>query len=211
MIKLLIIDDDPLVASSLQTILSTDKDLLVLGIGHSGQEAITLYHNLRPDVLLMDIRMKIMSGIDAARKILSRHPEARILFLTTFSDDEYIIAALKMGAKGYLLKQNYESIAPAIKAVHLGQRVFGDSIVDRLPMLMQSQSPPSAVTFGLSEKEFSILQHVADGLSNREIGTALGLGEGTVRNYISLILEKLELRDRTQLAILYHRHKAAGS
>ncbi|MCJ7820062.1 MAG: response regulator transcription factor [Bacteroidales bacterium] len=211
MINILIIDDDPLVASSLKTILSADKALSIRGIGFSGEEAISLYDRLRPDVLLMDIRMKKLSGIESAQKILSRHPEARILFLTTFSDDEYIIAALKMGAKGYILKQNYESISPAVKAVSMGQRVFGDSIIDRLPQLMQNRSAPSATAFGLSEKEFNILSRVADGLTNREIGEAMGLGEGTVRNYISLILEKLELRDRTQLAILYHRYDASSS
>lgn len=206
MITILITDDDPLVASSLLTILNAEEDLRVLAVAHSGEEAVLLYTSLRPDVLLLDIRMKTMSGIEAARKILNRHKDARILFLTTFSDDEYIISALKMGAKGFLLKQNYESIAPAIKAVSLGQRVFGDAIVDRLPALIKQPSAPSAASLGLSEKEFIIMRHVAEGMSNREIGERLNLGEGTVRNYISLILEKLELRDRTQLAIFYHRH-----
>jgi len=204
-IRLIIIDDDPLVSESLRAILGTDTEIQVLGTGHSGEEAIQLHNRLKPDVLLMDIRMKSMNGIDAARTILSRNPNARILFLTTFSDDEYIIQALKLGAKGYLLKQNYESIAPAIKAVVMGQRVFGDAIVDRMPELIQKPSVLSASALGLSEKEFSVLQHVAEGLSNREIGEAMGLGEGTVRNYISLILDKLDLRDRTQLAIFYHR------
>ena len=112
MIRLIIIDDDPLVSESLRAILGTDTEIQVLGTGHSGEEAIQLHNRLKPDVLLMDIRMKSMNGIDAARTILSRNPNARILFLTTFSDDEYIIQALKLGAKGYLLKQNYESIAP---------------------------------------------------------------------------------------------------
>lgn len=206
MIKLLIVDDDPLVAQSLETILCQDGELQILGVGHSGEEAVDLYCRLRPDVLLLDIRMKNQSGIESAQEILSRHPDARILFLTTFSDDEYILAALKMGAKGFLLKQNYESIAPAVKAVSMGQRVFGDAVIDRLPHLMQNQSAPCAADFGLNEKEFTILSRVAEGMSNREIGDALGLGEGTVRNYISLLLEKLDLRDRTQLAILYHRH-----
>jgi DNA-binding NarL/FixJ family response regulator len=206
MIKLLIVDDDPLVAQALTTILAADPALQVLGIGHSGEEAVVQYQRLRPDVLLMDIRMKTQSGIEAAQVILTRYPDARILFLTTFSDDEYILAALKMGAKGFLLKQNYESIAPAIRAVSMGQRVFGDSVVDRLPQLMQNRCEPCAEALGLSEKEFAIFRHVAQGLSNREIGEALGLGEGTVRNYISVLLEKLDLRDRTQLAIRYHRH-----
>lgn len=207
MIRLIIIDDDRLVAQSLGTILATDTEIQVLDTGHSGEEAVRLYERFKPDVLLMDIRMKTLSGIDAARAILSRNPDARILFLTTFSDDEYIIQALKLGVKGYLLKQNYESIAPAIKAVVMGQRVFGDAIVDRMPRLIQKPSVLSPSAIGLSEREFSVLEHVAEGLSNREIGEAMGLGEGTVRNYISLILEKLDLRDRTQLAIFYHRHK----
>ena len=147
--------------------------------------------------------MKDMSGLDAAQQILQKHPSARILLLTTFSDDEYIVKALRIGTKGYLLKQDYAHIIPAIRAVYDGQTVFGDEIVQRLPDLLQKKETVDFRKFDLSEKEVDIIQLVADGLSNKEIAEALCFGEGTVRNYLSTILNKLNLRDRTQLAIWY--------
>lgn len=203
--KILIIDDDYLVSSSLKTIVESDVDMEVVGVGHHGLEAIELYSKLQPDVLLMDIRMEKMSGIDGAREIIRLYPDAKILFLTTFQDDEYIIDALKIGAKGYLLKQNFESIIPSIHAVYAGQRVFGDAIMTRLPSLMSETSKTDYKDYDLSEKEYLILTHVAEGLSNKEIADTICLGEGTVRNYISIILEKLQLRDRTQLAIFFYK------
>ena len=162
-----------------------------------------LYDIHRPDLLLLDIRMKDMSGLDAAQQILQKHPSARILLLTTFSDDEYIVKALRIGTKGYLLKQDYAHITPAIRAVYDGQTVFGDEIVQRLPDLLQKKETVDFRKFDLSEKEVDIIRLVADGLSKKEIAEALCFGEGTVRNYLSTILNKLNLRDRTQLAIWY--------
>lgn len=147
-----------------------------------------------------------MSGLDAAEIILSFDPAARILFLTTFSDDEYIIRALKMGARGYILKQNYESIVPSLKAVYNGQSVFGDDIVSRIPDMLQKNRKPDFSRYGISEKEAEIIALVAEGMNNKEIASALYLSEGTVRNYISVILEKLLLRDRTQLAVFYYKN-----
>ena len=139
--------------------------------------------------------------------ILKEFPQARILFLTTFLDDEYIVRALKIGAKGYILKQKFESIVPAIKAVHLGQSVFGDEIVTKLPGLLQADEAFRYADYDISEKELELISLVAKGLSNREIAQALYLSEGTVRNYLSGILEKLSLRDRTQLAVFYYQHR----
>ena len=160
------------------------------------------------DLVLMDVLIPgSMNGLDAAGVILKNHPEARILLLTTFSDDEYIVKALKLGAKGYILKQNFDSIYPAITAVVNGQTVFGDEIMNKIPNLMTNEGGgESYAEFGLSEKEFNIIRLVADGLNNKEIAEKLFLGEGTVRNYISTILEKLDLRDRTQLAVFYYKH-----
>ena len=143
--KLLIIDDDALVCASLKTILETDPQVKVVGTGGSGREAVSLYRRLRPDVLLMDIRMDGLTGLEAGELILREAPEAKILFLTTFSDDEYIIKALKLGAKGYLIKQNFESILPALHAVESGQSVFGSEIVTKLPELMQSAGVTEAL------------------------------------------------------------------
>ena len=194
--KLLIIDDDALVCASLKTILETDPQVKVVGTGGSGREAVSLYRRLRPDVLLMDIRMDGLTGLEAGELILREAPEAKILFLTTFSDDEYIIKALKLGAKGYLIKQNFESILPALHAVESGQSVFGSEIVTKLPELMQSGDKFDFAARGVSPREL-----------DKEIAEALFLSEGTVRNYLSAVLDKLELRDRTQLAVFYFNHQ----
>lgn len=155
----------------------------------------------------MDIRMAPMSGLEAGEKILKQDPLAKILYLTTFSDDEYIVRALHIGAKGYLLKQNYESILPALKAVYSGQSVFGGEIVRKIPELMQNTEHYNYSSHGILPKELEIIKLVADGLSNKEISETLYLSEGTVRNYLSTILDKLDLRDRTQLAIFFYQHR----
>ena len=155
--------------------------------------------------MLLDIRMENMNGLEAAREILNRHPDARILFLTTFQDDDYIVKALHLGVKGYLLKQDFESIIPALEAVYSGQTVFGCEIISKIPTLLQSTEEEKFEDSLLSDKELEIVEQIASGLSNREIAETLFLSEGTVRNYLSKILEKLELRDRTQLAIYYYK------
>ena len=202
--NIVIIDDDKLVAVSLKTILESTGSVKVLAMGSCGEEAIELYSLLKPDVLLMDIRMNGMSGIEAGEKILARYPDARILYLTTFSDDEYIIKAVLMGAKGYILKQDFESICPALETVMNGQTVFGSDVASKLPELLTNHSSFDFDRYGIVEKEQEIIEQVAKGLSNKEIAALLYLSEGTVRNYISTILEKLSLRDRTQLAIFYY-------
>ena len=205
--NILLIDDDKLVCSSLKIILSADPEITIVGTGYNGKEALELYHKLNPDILLMDIRMEIMSGLEAGEQILNQSPEARILYLTTFLDDEYIIKALSLGAKGYMLKQDYESILPALKAVHAGQNVYGTEIITKLPSLIgKSNSQKCTQHYGIAEKELDIITKIADGLSNKEIAELLYLSEGTVRNNISAILEKLGLRDRTQIAIFYYKN-----
>lgn len=202
--NIVIIDDDKLVAVSLKTILESTGSVKVLAMGSCGEEAIELYSLLKPDVLLMDIRMNGMSGIEAGEKILAGYPDARILYLTTFSDDEYIIKAVLMGAKGYILKQDFESICPALETVMNGQTVFGSDVASKLPELLTNHSSFDFDHYAIVEKEQEIIEQVAKGLSNKEIASLLYLSEGTVRNYISTILEKLSLRDRTQLAIFYY-------
>lgn len=204
--NIILVDDDPFVALSLKTILEAQPNLTVLATGSNGQDAIMLYDKHTPDVLLMDIRMEQMNGLEAADAILEKHPDAKILLLTTFADDEYILKAIQLGAKGYIIKQAFESIAPALHAVQNGQTVFGEEIMDKIPTLMSSSSNLDPAKFDLTDKEFSIIELVADGLNNKEIATKLFLSEGTVRNYISNILLKLDLRDRTQLACFYYKN-----
>lgn len=206
--KVLIIDNDKLVCISLQTILSVEEDIEVVGIGTSGEEAIDLYKSLKPDVVLMDIQMDGISGLEAAEIILSIDPNSKILFLTTFANDEYIMNSLKIGSNGYIIKQNFESIIPSLRAVMLGQTVFDKDILYKIPNFKNTENTKDFSKYGITEKEYNIITLVAEGLSNKEIADKLYLGEGTVRNSLTSILQKLNLRDRTQLAIFYYKEEA---
>lgn len=205
--KIIIVDDDCLVAAALKTILEVNEDVQVAATGANGKEACRLYEEYQPDVLLMDIRMKEMDGLEASQKILEKFPKANILLLTTFADDEYIVKALRLGAKGYLLKQDYGSILPALRAVDSGQTVFGTQITSRLPELLMGKQGFDYGSYDINERELEIIRLIANGCSNKEIAAELFLSEGTVRNYLSSILEKLQLRDRTQVAVFYYQHR----
>lgn len=204
--NIIIVDDDKLVGISLKTIIEASGEITVSAIGYNGSEAIKLYDSLKPDILLMDIRMDTMTGLDAGEQILKTHHEAKILYLTTFADDEYIIRAIKIGAKGYILKQDFESIIPALKAVDAGQSVFGEDIVAKIPSLLSQNKKMDLGDYGITEKEAEIIGLIAEGLSNREIAGTLYLSEGTVRNAISVIMDKLGLKRRTQIAIFYYKN-----
>lgn len=199
--NIIIIDDDPLVVESLKTIVSANG-INVKAVGYSGEDAIYLYEKHKPDLVLMDIRMENLSGIDAAKSILKMDNEAKILLITTFQDQEYIAQALSIGCKGYILKHNIKGIIPAINAVYAGNMVFDSKIVSGIRKYAEKE-----VKLNLSDREYDILLLVAEGLNNKEIAEKLYLSEGTVRNYISNMLEKLGLRDRTQLAICYYKMK----
>ena len=215
-IKVIVIDDDHLVALSLKTILEASGNIDIAATGKDGSEALELYRAYRPDVLVMDIRMKNVTGLEAAGEVMDEFADAKILLLTTFNDDEYIVKALKLGAKGYILKQDFEGIESAIMAVAGGQTVFGGEVIGKLPSLINMSAGMTASgddvkkaidrelsEKNISEKEIAIIELVAEGYNNKEIAEQLYLSEGTVRNYLSGILEKLELRDRTQLAVYY--------
>ena len=204
--RIIIVDDDDIVVMSLKMITEA-AGIEVLATGKSGEDAVRLYRTYKPDVLLSDIRMEGKDGISAASEILLEFPDARILFLTTFSDDEYVINALKNGVKGYILKQDFEGIVPALQAVNSGQSVFGGNIVNKIPNINDAaDSEEKFENKGITPKEYEIITLVAEGLNNKEIATKLFLSEGTVRNYLSSILEKLELRDRTQLVVYYYKN-----
>lgn len=204
--RVIVVDDDAIVAMSMKTILISSGDVEVPEIGYDGADAIALYEKYKPDILLTDIQMKKMSGLEAAAKILEQDKNAKIILLTTFADDEYIKEALKVGAKGYILKQDFEGVLPAIKAVYSGQSVFGDRIVNLIPKALENKDLTPYQDCGITDKEFEIIELVAQGMSNKEIAEKQFLSEGTVRNYLSTILDKLSLRDRTQLAVFYYKH-----
>jgi DNA-binding NarL/FixJ family response regulator len=223
-----IVDDDPIITDSLATILGAEPDIDVCGTAADAPGAVRLHQAARPDILVLDIQMGAETGLDAARAILAADPQARIVFLTTFSDEEYIVAALRMGARGYLIKQQVAAIAPALRSVLAGQSVLGAEVVERVDALFAGALPAAASPSGprpeppgrvrgagpapsdavrpapsdpLTSREAEIIALVAEGLDNGEIAQRASLSEGTVRNHISAALGKLGLRNRTQLAI----------
>ena len=215
--RVIIVDDDPIVAKSLSLILSVEADIEPIATGTRGDDAITLFEECLPDVLLMDIQMPGCDGLSAAEEILSRHPGARIVFLTTFSDDEYIVRALRLGTRGYLIKQDISTIAPALRSVMAGQVVLEGEVLERATTLGArctsaggTPQPEILSVEGalapLTEREREVVRAVADGLDNREIADTLCLSAGTVRNHISSILAKLGLKNRTQIAVFFYRN-----
>ena len=201
----MIVDDDPLVQESLKIILEKDGDIEVVSLCVSGREAVSAFAEVKPDLVLSDIRMEDMDGLAATSEILKIDPQAKVILLTTFLDDEYINQALKVGAKGYILKQDCASLSDAVRAVYGGQTVFGGKIVERLPDLLNRSESFRWEDYDITPKEQEIVELVAEGLSNKEIAQKMFLGEGTVRNMISSVLSKLDLRDRTQLACFYYQ------
>ena len=203
--KVLIVDDDPLVSGALKVILENEPDMEVAATAQSGEEGIEACRKDDFDVIVMDIRMDGLNGLECASEILKFRKDAKILFLTTFLDDEYINTALKVGARGYILKQDCQSLASSVRAVYGGQTVFGGKVVEKLPDILNRKDSFNPEEFGITETEAEIIRYVADGKSNKEIASSMYLGEGTVRNHVSSILSKLDLRDRTQLACFYYQ------
>ncbi|EJU31900.1 response regulator receiver domain protein [Slackia sp. CM382] len=209
--KLVIVDDDPIVRESLGIILDAQADIEVVAFGSDGDDAVRLFEEHTPDVLLSDIRMSGRDGLSAAEELLRRDSEARVVFLTTFSDDEYIVRALKMGARGYLIKQDVASIAPALRAVMAGQNVLEGEVLERAAFMagcVGGSRTDESVLASLTEREREVVRAIAEGLDNAEAADALCMSEGTLRNHISSVLAKLGLRNRTQIAVFYYRRCA---
>ena len=210
--RLVIADDDAVVASSLEIVLGAQPDIEVVGLAADGAEAARLASELAPDVVLLDIQMPGTDGLAAAERILAVPTPPHVVFLTTFSDDEYIVRALSLGAAGYLIKQDVGGVAPALRAVMAGRSVLEGEVLERAVALGASsgekgaEEPDLAAMFPqLTAREREVVRLVSEGLDNREVAAAAYMGEGTVRNHISQILAKLGLRNRTQIAVAYWR------
>lgn len=209
MIRVVIADDQELFCQSLKIVLNVNPDMEVVDTVGNGGAAVESVAKNRPDVVLMDIRMPVLDGVEATRMIKEKYPATKVIVLTTFADDEYVFGALKNGASGYLLKgAGVTELAEAIRVAHSGGAMVNPNIASKMIQLFSSMAHGEtgipvedhrAET--LTKGELPVVQSVGRGLSNKEIAAELCLSEGTVRNIISTVLGKLGLRDRTQLAI----------
>lgn len=205
MIRLVLVDDQSLIRRGLRALLKTDADLEVIGEAENGQEAIALVETLRPEVVIMDIRMPVMDGVESTHVICQQFPQVKVLVLTTFDDREYVAKALQAGASGYLLKDTpFDELTLAIRLVHKGHTQLGPGLASKA---LAQPPPPNALAVSnqwdaLTPREQEIIFLIAQGASNREIAKALFIAEKTVKNRITSILSQLNLRDRTQLAIV---------
>lgn len=203
-IKLLIADDDSLIRESLKIIIGMDKDFEILAAVENGQQALDFCLNNPVDIALLDVRMPVMNGVQAVKGITGE-TNTKCLILTTFDEDDYIKDAVNFGAKGYILKNNTpDKIKDAIKVVYNGHTVMQDLVMEKV---MEGFKKAPIDTSQFTERELSIIEAIAEGLSNKEISARLFISEGTVKNYISNILDKTGLEHRTQIAIYYLKGK----
>ncbi|MCU0567666.1 MAG: response regulator transcription factor [Oculatellaceae cyanobacterium Prado106] len=206
MIRLLLVDDQSLVCQGLQAVLDREADLQVVGSAENGEVAIAQVAALQPDVVLMDIRMPIMTGIEATRWIVQQFPTTKVLVLSTFDDDSDIALAMRAGAKGYLLKDmSAPELIEAIRFVHRGYCQMAPGLMERLianiPDTDSDQQNFSEAVKQLPSREQDVLRLIGQGCTNREIATQLNLAEGTVKTYVTHLLNRLALRNRSQIAI----------
>jgi DNA-binding NarL/FixJ family response regulator len=208
-IKIAIVDDQVLLVKGISMIVSTSNDMEVIWTANNGEEALFLADQNNPDVILMDIRMPIMDGVEATKQIKSKFPDTKVIILTTFMEDDEIYLSMKFGASGYLLKDaSPEQILEAIRNAMIGGTIMAPTVASKLvKQLDRSQASHSTHLEILTSREAEIALLISDGLSNREIADQLFVSEGTVKNHLTNILEKLNLRDRTQLAIYILKNK----
>lgn len=208
MIKILLAEDQVMVRQGLKMMIETDEEISVTGEADNGKEAIKLCEKQLFDVAILDIRMPVMDGIEAAKILRTRFPHIKILMLTTFDDSEYVMNALKLGVSGYMLKNgDTASLIRSIKSALSGGLSLEDQVASKvMPILLQNQEERQ-IDPTLTPRERAILKCIGEGLNNKEVAERLGLSVGTVKNQTSHVLDKLELRDRTQLAIYAIRHR----
>jgi len=207
--RVVICDDQGIVREGIKIILMAARDIEVVGIGSDGAEAVDLVAETKPDLVLMDLKMPIMNGIEATRQIVRQHPEIPVLVLTTYDADKWVFDAIRAGAKGYILKDTpHEQLIAAVRGTVAGQSHIDPDVAGKLldQVTRTISLLPSDVEKKLSERELDVLRLIAIGQTNGEIANSLSLSEGTVRNYVSGILTKLEVSDRTQAAVMALRH-----
>ena len=207
MVRVLICDDQTVVREGLAAILSTDDEIEVVGLARNGEEALALAATDRPDVVLMDLNMPVMNGIQATQRLRLRHPAVRVLVLTTYADDVWVMDAIRAGAAGYLLKDTRrDDLVAAIKGTAEGKAFLDPAVAGTLMRQMIAEPAARPVDAGqvdvLTERELDVLRLLAQGYSNPEIAQRMHLAAGTVRNYVSTILQKLGVGDRTQAAVV---------
>ena len=207
--KILLCDDQAVIRDGLEMLLNLEKDFQVIGSAQDGAEAVELAAQKQPDLILMDLKMPMMNGIEATREIRARFPQIKILVLTTYDDDEWVFDAIRAGASGYLLKDtSRQKIVEAIRGTMEGKSFVDPAIAGKLLNQVASKQtqPTSILTDKLTERELDVLRLIAKGINNSEIAAQLHLSEGTVRNHVSAILEKLGVSDRTQAAVIAIQH-----
>lgn len=209
MIKIIICDDQAIIRDGLEMLLKLEKDIDVAGQAQDGAEAVELVDKTRPDLVLMDLKMPGLNGIEATRQIRARFPQVKVLVLTTYDDDEWVFDAIRAGASGYLLKDTpREEVIKAVKGTAAGKTFVDPSVAGKvLHQVAGKQGQPSSLlTNKLTEREADVLRLIARGFTNADIAGQLHLSEGTVRNHVSAIFAKLEVADRTQAAVIAIQH-----
>jgi DNA-binding NarL/FixJ family response regulator len=205
-IKLLLVDDQELIRESLAFVLNTDEEIEVVGSAANGKEALQLCVELQPTIVLMDIQMPVLNGIEATRMIKQKWPDIKVMILTTFQEIDHVVEALSIGAEGYLLKAIHpKDLISGIKHIHhegtLLSQNLAKALVQQVHLAKEITSKSTKPNYGLTEREEQILQCLSNGLSNKQISERLFLSEGTVKNYISSIYHKLDVKDRFQAAL----------
>lgn len=210
--KVLICDDQDIVRDGLKLLLKLEPDIEIVGVASDGAEAVDLTAQKKPDLVLMDLKMPIMNGVEATREIKAKYPEVKVLVLTTYGTDEWVFDAIRAGASGYLLKDaRREGVLEAIRGTIEGKNYIDPSVAGKLfgEVTGTQKKPATLITSKLTSREVEILTLLSRGLSNEDIAKQLFLSEGTVRNHISSIVVKLGVSDRTQAALIAVQHGLA--